>query len=246
VQLVHNDFRFLDEALDEAGLASVDGILLDLGVSSMQLDEGDRGFSFTHDGPLDMRMDPGHEEPASALVNEMEPGELANLLYRYGEERRSRAIARAIARERDVAPIETTARLASIVAAVPGMGRMRNIHPATRTFQALRIAVNDELSAIEEAVPAGVGRLAPGGRMAVISFHSLEDRIVKRGFRELERPCRCPKEMPECRCGLVSAGKVITRRPIIPTEEEAELNPRSRSAKLRIFEKSGARIQEPE
>jgi 16S rRNA (cytosine1402-N4)-methyltransferase len=242
VQLVHNDFRFLDEVLDEAGLASVDGILLDLGVSSMQLDEGDRGFSFTHDGPLDMRMDPGHEEPASALVNEMEPDELANLLYRYGEERRSRAIARAIARERDVAPIETTARLASIVAAVPGMGRMRNIHPATRTFQALRIAVNDELSAIEEAVPTGVGRLAPGGRMAVISFHSLEDRIVKRGFRELERPCRCPKEMPECRCGLVSAGKVITRRPIIPAEEEAELNPRSRSAKLRVFEKKESEI----
>jgi len=244
--LVHNDFRFLDEALDEAGLDSVDGILLDLGVSSMQLDEADRGFSFTHDGPLDMRMDPEGEEPASALVNEMEPGELANLLYRYGEERRSRAIARAIARERDVAPIETTARLASIVAAVPGMGRMRNIHPATRTFQALRIAVNDELSAIEEAVPAGVERLAPGGRMAVISFHSLEDRIVKRGFRELQRPCRCPKEMPECRCGLVSAGKVITRRPIIPTEEEAELNPRSRSAKLRIFEKAESRIQNPE
>lgn len=235
--LFHNDFRFLDEVLDEGGVSSVDGIVLDLGVSSMQLDEGERGFSFANDGPLDMRMDPSHGESALTLVNEMDPVELANILYRYGEERRSRAIAKAIAREREVAPIETTGRLANIVAAVPGMGRMRNIHPATRTFQALRIAVNDELAAIEEAVPAGVARLAPGGRMVVISFHSLEDRIVKRGFRELERPCRCPKEMPECRCGLVSAGKVITRRPLIPTEEEAERNPRSRSAKLRVFEK---------
>ena len=240
--LFHNDFRFLDEVLDEGGVSSVDGIVLDLGVSSMQLDEGERGFSFANDGPLDMRMDPSHGESALTLVNEMDPVELANILYRYGEERRSRAIAKAIAREREVAPIETTGRLANIVAAVPGMGRMRNIHPATRTFQALRIAVNDELAAIEEAVPAGVARLAPGGRMVVISFHSLEDRIVKRGFRELERPCRCPKEMPECRCGLVSAGKVITRRPLIPTEEEAERNPRSRSAKLRIFEKKEREI----
>ena len=235
--LFHNDFRFLDEVLDEGGVNSVDGIVLDLGVSSMQLDEGERGFSFANDGPLDMRMDPSHGESALTLVNEMDPVELANILYRYGEERRSRAIAKAIVREREVAPIETTGRLANIVAAVPGMGRMRNIHPATRTFQALRIAVNDELAAIEEAVPAGVARLAPGGRMVVISFHSLEDRIVKRGFRELERPCLCPKEMPECRCGLVTSGKVVTRRPIVPTEEEAERNPRSRSAKLRVFER---------
>ncbi|MDF1535815.1 MAG: 16S rRNA (cytosine(1402)-N(4))-methyltransferase RsmH [bacterium] len=237
VILVHRDFRFLSDALDETGTGVVDGIILDLGVSSMQLDQGDRGFSFTHDGPLDMRMDPGSGSPASELVNGMDPRDLANLLFRYGEERRSRAIAAAIARARDAGPVETTARLASIVAAVPGMGRIRNIHPATRTFQALRIAVNDELAAVEDAVPAGVGRLAPGGRMAVISFHSLEDRIVKRGFKGLEKPCRCPKEMPECRCGLVSAGKVITRRPIVPTEREARENPRSRSAKLRVFEK---------
>ncbi len=244
VNLVHRDFRFLDEALDEAGINMVDGIILDLGVSSMQLDDSDRGFSFTREGPLDMRMDPGQGSPASELVNRMDARDLANLLFRYGEERRSRAIAAAIVREREAAPIETTGRLASIVAAVPGMGRIRNIHPATRTFQALRISVNDELTALEEAVPAGVGRLAAGGRMAVISFHSLEDRIVKRGFRELEKPCRCPKEMPECRCGLVSAGKVVTRRPIVPTEGEARKNPRSRSAKLRIFEKG--RNQESE
>ena len=152
--------------------------------------------------------------------------------------KRSRAIAAAIVRTRETSHIESTLQLADLIRSVPGMGRVRNIHPATRTFQALRIEVNDELEAVRQVIPVGVERLVPGGRLAIISFHSLEDRIVKRSFRELENPCRCPKEFPECRCGKVSAGRVVTRRPLVPTETEIKTNPRSRSAKLRVFEKS--------
>jgi 16S rRNA (cytosine1402-N4)-methyltransferase len=237
VLLFQSDFRRLDEVLDEARVELVDGILMDLGVSSMQLENAARGFSFSHDGPLDMRMNPDSGIPASEIVNTWSQIDLANLIFRYGEEKRSRSIAAAIVREREVAPVTTTLRLADLISSVPGMGRVRNIHPATRTFQALRIEVNDELDAVRQVIPVSVERLVPGGRLAIISFHSLEDRIVKRAFRELESPCRCPKEFPECRCGLVSAGKVITKRPIIPTEEEIITNPRSRSAKLRVFER---------
>jgi 16S rRNA (cytosine1402-N4)-methyltransferase len=239
--LVHGDFRCLDEALDSRGVGSVDGILLDLGVSSMHLDLPERGFSFTREGPLDMRMDQTDGLTASVIVNTWEEGDLARMFFRFGEEKRARDIARAIVRERKKGIIRTTGHLARVVASVPGMGRVRKIHPATRTFQALRIEVNRELDALEEAIPKGIERLAPGGRMAVISFHSLEDRIVKRGFRREENPCRCPRELHECRCGMLSRGKVITRRPVVPSEREMEENPRSRSAKLRIFEKKEER-----
>lgn len=238
VLLFHRDFRRLDEVLDEAGVGLVDGVLIDLGVSSMQLEDAGRGFSFSQDGPLDMRMDPDSGVAASEIVNTWAQQDLANLFFKYGEERRSRAIAAAIVRERDAAPIKSTLRLAELISSVPGMSRVRNIHPATRTFQALRIEVNDELEAVREVIPVSVGRLVPGGRLAMISFHSLEDRIVKRAFRELENPCRCPKEFPECRCGKASAGKVVTKRPVVPTDGEIIANPRSRSAKLRVFEKS--------
>ena len=238
VLLFHSDFRQLDKVLDEAGVGLVDGALMDLGVSSMQLEDADRGFSFAQDGPLDMRMNPDSGVAASEIVNTWAQTDLANLIYRYGEEKRSRAIAAAIVRTRETSPIESTLQLADLISSVPGMGRVRNIHPATRTFQALRIEVNDELDAVRQVIPVGVERLTPGGRLAIISFHSLEDRIVKRSFRELESPCRCPKEFPECRCGKVSAGKVLTRRPVIPSEKEIMVNPRSRSAKLRVFEKN--------
>jgi 16S rRNA (cytosine1402-N4)-methyltransferase len=233
----HSDFRRLDEVLDDAGIELVDGVLMDLGVSSMQLEDADRGFSFSQDGPLDMRMNPDSGVAASEIVNTWAQRDLANLFFNYGEEKRSRAIASAIVRERETAPIERTQRLAELISLVPGMSRVRNIHPATRTFQALRIEVNEELDAVKQVIPVSIDRLVPGGRLAMISFHSLEDRIVKRSFKELESPCQCPKEFPECRCGRESAGRVLTRRPVIPTEGEIRANPRSRSAKLRIFEK---------
>ena len=238
VLLFHSDFRQLDEVLDEAGVGLVDGVLMDLGVSSVQLEDAGRGFSFSQDGPLDMRMNPDSGVAASEIVNTWAQKDLANLFFKYGEEKRSRGIASAIVRERETAPIKTTLRLAKLISSVPGMSRVRNIHPATRTFQALRIEVNDELDAVRQVIPVGVERLVPGGRLAMISFHSLEDRIVKRSFKELESPCQCPREFPECRCGKVSAGRVLTKRPVVPTEGEIMANPRSRSAKLRIFEKS--------
>jgi len=240
VTLIHGNFRDMDEVLDSIGVARVDGIILDLGVSSMHLDLPERGFSFLRNGPLDMRMDPSGGHPAWEIVNNWSAGDLARILFRYGEEKRARDIAAAIVRERKREPIMTTGRLAEVVAAVPGMAKVRNIHPATRTFQALRIQVNGELEAIEKGVVKGIERLNPGGRMAVISFHSLEDRIVKRGFREAGNPCRCPRSLPMCVCGLQSLGRVVTRTPVIPSEREKETNPRSRSGKLRIFEKKGA------
>jgi 16S rRNA (cytosine1402-N4)-methyltransferase len=235
--LFQSDFRCLGEMLDEAGASKVDGILLDLGVSSMQLEDAGRGFSFSQDGPLDMRLDPDHGVAASEIINTWSQDDLARLFFTYGEEKRSRSIASAIVRERDKAPIQGTLHLAELISKVPGMGKVRNIHPATRTFQALRIEVNDELEAVKQAIPVSLERLVPGGRLGIISFHSLEDRIVKRAFRELQNPCECPKEFPECRCGKVSAGRVLTRRPVVPGKEEVAINPRSRSAKLRIFEK---------
>jgi 16S rRNA (cytosine1402-N4)-methyltransferase len=235
--LINGNFRDLDILLDRARVTEVDGIMVDLGVSSLQLDDQARGFSFSKDGPLDMRMDPASGITAGHILNTWSGEDLARLFSRYGEEKRSRAVASAIVRERETAPIESTRRLAELISTVPGMERVRNIHPATRTFQALRIEVNDELEALRKVIPAGIAILSRGGRMAVISFHSLEDRIVKRGFREMESPCRCPKEFPRCTCGKVSAGKVITRKPIVPGKEEIAANPRSRSAKLRIFEK---------
>jgi 16S rRNA (cytosine1402-N4)-methyltransferase len=237
IKFFHSDYRYLADVLQEAGWGPPDGILLDLGVSSMQLDSPERGFSFASDGSLDMRMDPTGEVTAAHLVNSLDAGELARILFRYGEEKLSRQVARAIAREREAEPITTTSRLAEIVKAVPGMGRVRNIHPATRTFQALRIVVNDELGALEKVLPDGVEGLKSGGRMAIISFHSLEDRMVKRAFRQMADPCECPRELHMCVCGKVSAGRVVSRRAIKPGDTEIEDNPRSRSARLRVFEK---------
>jgi 16S rRNA (cytosine1402-N4)-methyltransferase len=216
------------------GFVPADGVLFDLGLSSLQLADPDRGFSFAKDGPLDMRFDPTTSgQTAADLVNQLSSDELADLLYRYGEERQSRRIAEAIVAAR---PIHTTRELASIVEQAVGRKR-RRIHPATLTFQALRIAVNDELAALEETLPQAVEVLAPGGRLVVISFHSLEDRIIKRFVRRESHDCICPPESPICTCDHRATLRAVTRRPIRPTQEEVSANPRSRSARLRIAEK---------
>lgn len=211
------------------------GILFDLGISSDQLDDPARGLSFQTDGPLDMRLGPDADATAADLVNDLDEDALANLIWRYGEEPSSRRIARAIAAAR---PLATTRALADVVARVvrPARGR-RPIHPATRTFQALRIAVNDELGAVERAVPQAVAALAPGGRLAVITFHSLEDRIVKTAFKAASTGCTCPPELPLCVCGGRPTVRLITRKPVTPSEDECRSNPRARSAKLRVAER---------
>lgn len=230
--LVHANFRTLAYQARLRGFDPVDGILLDLGLSSMQLDVPERGFAFQHEGPLDMRFDPAQATTAADLVNHLPEAELADLIYHYGEEPAARRIARAIVARR---PIQTTTELAEIVRrAVPGHHRR---HPATRTFQALRIAVNQELDALEEVLPQAVELLKPGGRLAIITFHSLEDRLVKEFFRKEARGCLCPPEAPTCVCGHQASLRIVTRHPIQPREAEAEHNPRSRSAKLRIAEK---------
>lgn len=226
-------FATLQEQLNEVGWESVDGILLDLGLSSMQLDTPARGFSFQADAPLDMRFDPRSPTTAADLVNTLQEKDLADLLYEFGEERRSRQIARAIVRQR---PIRTTKELADIVARANRSSK-RGIHPATRTFQALRIAVNQELDALEQVLPQVVAALRPGGRIAVIAFHSLEDRIVKQYFRLESRDCICPPEQPICTCEHTASLKEIVRRPIRPNDAEIERNPRARSARLRVAER---------
>jgi 16S rRNA (cytosine1402-N4)-methyltransferase len=229
----------LQEQLQVLGWERVNGILLDLGVSSMQLDTPERGFSFQKDAPLDMRFDPQGALRASDLVNDLPEQELAQLLYRYGEEERARQIARAVVLAR---PVDTTAQLAAIVAGVSAKSRGkrgtgRSIHPATRTFQALRIAVNRELDALEVFLPQAVAALAPGGILAVISFHSLEDRIVKQFFRRESQDCLCPPRQPVCTCGHKATLIEQTRRPISPDPDEIAQNPRSRSARLRVAER---------
>ena len=233
VTLKRSSYTDLRRVLETLGWESVHGILLDLGLSSMQLDTPERGFSFRSDAPLDMRFDPDAPVTAADLVNTLPEGELADILYRYGEERRARQVARAIVAAR---PVETTRQLAEIVAKATGSGRP-GIHPATRTFQALRIAVNRELDSIEQVLPQAVDVLAPGGRLAVISFHSLEDRIVKQFFRRESRDCICPPKQPVCTCGHKARITEITRRPIRPSEAEATRNPRARSSRLRVAEK---------
>ncbi len=216
-----------------AGFRAVDGILADLGLSSRQLADARRGFSFQVEGPLDMRLDPaGQATTAADLVNTLPESELADLIYRYGEEHRARAIARAIVRQR---PLRTTFELAELVART--VGRRGRIHPATRVFMALRIAVNDELGALERMLPQAVDLLGAGGRLAVISFHSLEDRIVKTYMRREASGCICPPASPVCRCGHKPRLRLITRRPIRPSPEEQARNPRSRSARLRVAER---------
>lgn len=232
VTLVQGNFSQLSSIAPAQGFAEVDGILFDLGLSSVQLAVPERGFSFQHDGPLDMRFDPSNPITAAHLVNELEERELADILRRYGQERQARRIARAIVSAR---PLRSTAQLAALIEGV--VGRRGRIHPATRTFQALRIAVNDELTALSEALPQALDLLVAGGRLAVISFHSLEDRIVKRFFEREARDCICPPETPVCVCGHRARLNIITRHPIRPSEEEVAANPRSRSARLRIAER---------
>ncbi len=226
-------YRTLGEQLRKLDWDGVDGIQFDLGVSSMQLDTPERGFSFQTDAPLDMRFDPNNPLTAADLVNALPEGELADILYQYGEERRSYQVAKAIVRSR---PIQTTLELAQVVATATHSGKP-GMHPATRTFQALRIAVNGELDALQSVLPQAVSWLKPGGRLAVISFHSLEDRIVKQFFRKESRDCICPPQQPVCTCGHKASIREITRRPVYPEEAEILENPRSRSARLRVAEK---------
>ena len=238
VTLVHSDFRRMADCLAQAGVTGVDGILFDLGCSSFQLDDPGRGFSYMHDAPLDMRMDRTCGMTAHELVNTADAQELRRILFTYGEERYAPRIAEAIVRARASRPVETTGELARIIAdAMPAAARREKQHPAKRSFQALRIAVNDELTAIDEALRAAIDALNPGGRLAVISFHSLEDRIAKQVMAEAAQGCTCPPEFPVCVCGRHPRVRLVTRKPILPTAQECEENPRARSAKLRVAEK---------
>jgi len=240
VTLVHADYSRMGKILDEAEIDAVDAILMDLGVSSMQLDDPARGFSFLKPGPLDMRMDRGQKLTAEEIVNGWSRRDLINIFRKYGEEPMAGPIAAAIERERAREPVTTTDRLAGIVAkAAPG-GRRRGIHPATRVFQAIRIAVNGELDLLGPALETAVSRLAPGGRLVVISFHSLEDRIVKTAFAGFAAGCVCPKDLPVCGCGKKPLARILTRKPARPDEAEAEANPRARSARLRALERLAA------
>ena len=241
VTLVKSDFRYLDQAIASCGVSAVDGILFDLGVSSPQLDIAERGFSYMQDAKLDMRMDQHQQLSAYEVVNEWDRAELRRILFEYGEERYAPQIAAAIERERSAHPIETTLQLADIIRnAMPPAARREKQHPAKRSFQAIRIAVNDELMAVQEAMERAVDALAPGGRLAVITFHSLEDRIVKNAFRKAAQGCTCPKDFPVCVCGKTAKVKLTSRKPILPSAEEIAQNPRARSAKLRVCEKLSA------
>jgi len=235
---VHADFRELTRVLAKAKIKQARGILADLGVSSWQLDSPSRGFSFRHEAPLDMRMDRSSGETAAELLCRLSEIEIARIIFEYGEERHSRRIARAIVRRREQGePVATTSQLASLVERTTGPGKLRRIHPATRTFQALRIAVNRELENLDLFVADAVDHLEPDGRLVVISFHSLEDRIVKRTLGKLSGRCQCPPRVPRCICGARKAVEVLTRRPITPSDEEIAINPRARSAKLRACRK---------
>lgn len=233
VTLIHGSYADMDYHVRELSWGHVDGVLLDLGLSSHQLERAERGFSFMSEGPLDMRFDPRNPLTAYEIINNWTCHEIADVLLRLGEEHRSRRIAQAITKAR---PVKTTSDLARVVSTAVG-GRKGRIHPATRTFQALRIAVNDELRVLGEALPCAIGILAPGGRLAVISFHSLEDRLVKQLLRREARDCLCPVEQPHCTCEHLASIKQITRRALKPSETEVVNNRRSRSARLRIAEK---------
>ena len=238
VTLVHGNFADLERLLDELGLDAVDGMLFDLGVSSPQLDDASRGFSYMADAPLDMRMDQSQGLTAWQVVNQWPQEELRRILYQYGEERYAPAIAAAIVRARQQAPIETTLELAELIrSAMPAHALREKQHPAKRSFQAIRIAVNDELTAVDRMLQAAVPRLAPGGRLCVIAFHSLEDRLVKNALAVAAKGCTCPPDFPVCVCGKRPQVKLITRKPITAGPEELEENPRARSAKLRVAEK---------
>lgn len=238
VTLVHSNFRRMDEVIRQLGLSGVDGVLLDLGVSSPQLDEGSRGFSYMTDAPLDMRMDRTDSLTAYQVVNEWPYEELKRILFDYGEERYAPQIAAAICRSREQKRIETTLELVDIIrGSLPGAALREKQHPAKRSFQAIRIAVNDELDSVSRAMNAAIPILNPGGRLAVITFHSLEDRIVKSAMNDAAKGCTCPPSFPVCVCGRKPKVKVISRKPILPAEQELTENPRARSAKLRVCEK---------
>jgi len=236
--LIQGNFADAAAVLKERGIGEIDGALLDLGVSSHQLTSPERGFSFSADSPLDMRMDRNQRMTAFTVVNSLPQGDLERILRQEGEETAARKIAGVIVERRRQAPIRTTRELAALVAAaVPGYRRGQRIHPATKTFQAIRIHVNAELASLEKAIPGIVAVLKPGGRLVIISFHSLEDRIVKQTFREFERGCTCPRQVPVCICGKKPLLRVLTRKPILPAEDEVSRNPRARSAKMRVTER---------
>lgn len=238
VTFVKSNFRYIQEKLIELGIERIDGVLYDLGVSSPQLDTPERGFSYQHEAQLDMRMDDQATTTAFDVVNHWSEQELANVIYRYGEERFSRRIASRIVERRAEQPIQTTLELVDIIkAAIPAAARRTGPHPAKRTFQAIRIAVNDELTAFHDSLEAVVPCLNQGGRISVITFHSLEDRICKEFYNEKAKGCICPPGFPQCACGQEPILKVITRKPLLPSEEEIAFNPRARSAKLRVAEK---------
>jgi len=238
VTIIRDNYENAVSRIKELGVNEVDGILLDLGVSSFQLDNEERGFSYRYDTPLDMRMDRRQELTAREIVNEFSEMELFHIIKNYGEDKFAKNIAKHIVANRKQKPIETTFELNEIIkAAIPARMREKGGHPSKRTFQALRIACNRELEVLENSLDGMIDFLAPGGRICVITFHSLEDRIVKNNFRKNENPCTCPPEIPICVCGKKSKGKVITRKPILPSEKELEENSRSKSAKLRVFEK---------
>lgn len=238
VTLVHSNFCRIGEVLQELGIPAVDGILLDLGVSSPQLDDGARGFSYMADAPLDMRMNSEDTLTAHTVVNTWSYEELRRILFDFGEERYAPQIAAAICRCRERKPIDTTFELVDVIrSAMPASALREKQHPAKRSFQAIRIAVNDELGAVREVMDAAIPKLKPGGRLAVITFHSLEDRIVKNAMNEAARGCTCPPEFPVCVCGKKPQVKLITKKPMVSGDEELERNPRARSAKLRICEK---------
>lgn len=238
VTLVHSNFSNVKQVFEDLGIEKADGFLLDIGVSSHQLDEAERGFSYMQDAPLDMRMDTSRSLSAYEVVNEYSEKDINDIIFEYGEERWAKRIAEFIVAERKIKPIETTFELVDVIKkAVPKGARKDGPHPAKRTFQAIRIEVNGELDVLKTAINDMTDLLNPEGRLAIITFHSLEDRIVKNEFRKQENPCTCPREFPVCVCGKKSKGRVVTRKPILPSDEELSANHRARSAKLRVFER---------
>lgn len=239
VRIVRSNYGNIRKVLEELGQARVDGILLDLGVSSYQIDSPERGFSYMEDAPLDMRMDQRAPLSAKEIVNTYSEGDLYRIIRDYGEDAFAKNIAKHMVKERQKKKIETTGELAAIIeGAIPARVRWKGGHPAKKTFQAIRIECNQELEVLTSSLGDMIERLKPGGRLAVITFHSLEDRIVKTRFKTEENPCTCPPDFPVCVCGKVSRGRVVTRKPIVPSEEEIQENSRAKSAKLRIFERA--------
>lgn len=239
VKIIHSNFEQMGAVLEELGYPQVDGIMLDLGVSSHQLDDASRGFSYRMDAPLDMRMNQEAALTAADILNTYDEQEIYRIIRDYGEEHFAKSIARNIVKEREKHSIDTTGQLVEIIrASMPKKAQIASGHPAKRTFQAIRIACNRELDVLENSIDSMIDHLKPGGRLSIITFHSLEDRIVKAAFKKNENPCTCPPDFPVCICGKKSRGHAVYRKPVLPTEEEMEQNPRSKSAKLRSFERS--------